>query len=153
MKTSRHLFGLMKAVEEIGADVFGEARPPEPPRKVTLTPGGLPVHIASTPFFLRFVNNSGFEARATVVVTVSPTERAPGEQGGDIFRVGLDVEVETWNEKTSATFVSLLTSSVQGVAAQWHVFQEARRYRRKRQSEWRIGPAQFRFELFTIDDI
>ena len=115
---------------------------PPPPRRTTLQANGKPVRIAGTPYYLRLTNGSGFTASADIEVAVRHVSP---------LRIELATRVRTWNVTTENVFVSFLPEDGGG-AAQWPVFQEARRMRRKHDG-WRIGPAMFRFEIFPIEEV
>jgi hypothetical protein len=116
-----------------------------PPRRAELRPGGLPVRIKDTPYLLRMVNSSGFEAQAHVALSVEPWPE-------QTLRIELTAKVLTFERGSTNTFVAVLPSDGTG-SAEWFAFQEARRKRRKGTGEWRIGPAMFRFEIFTPKEV
>jgi hypothetical protein len=147
----------LEALERAGfpgllLEIPGQLELPES-RSGILRVNGPSVHIRDTPAHLRVSNSSGFEAAVTITAGVSQPDT-----GYHAIKIDGFVSTARLDGSSVTTVLShdhyLKDSTKPGVIlAEWFVFQEARRLKRKGSIRYGFGPASFKFQLFTPAEI
>jgi hypothetical protein len=115
-------------------------------RPFELRANGLPIAVCCTPALFRLTNSSSFQATAYGKLRTLPRPDM------ELTEIAFDITLTTAIKSTSLFYTYLVyTGDRAGIAvslATWHSFIDARRRTKRGEGPWRVGPANFRFDLF-----